>query len=193
MRSNPLPRSSQIWIILKKEAMASFLEWGAVSIIRFTSTNRHPGLDASTLTSKISIIGPAPRIVRSWWIIIFPSISRTAFSGNILCIWRSPIWISSSCGMRVSIYLQISSKQSAYPCKKTCSRIAFVLPVPLYWITRTAFLFKWENLFKSFANNNAPILVIAYCPLSISRMNSSSFMLYIILLRLLGNGSLINV
>lgn len=79
----PVPRSSQIPYRLKFEAKDSLRDSGLVPINRsiFLLGSNLPGFVNSILSSKISIVGPVPVIVKSWCIRVLAINSRSAISG----------------------------------------------------------------------------------------------------------------
>ena len=81
--SIPVPRSSQMFRRRIRDASFSFRERGCESRKRCVSTSGSPGLLISRRRSNISIIGPAPVIVKSWWIRALATSSRMATGGNI--------------------------------------------------------------------------------------------------------------
>ena len=81
--SMPLPRSSQMLAHRITEARASLRERGGSSMNRSGSIRGRPGLVISIRSANISTVGPAPVIVKSWWIRALATSSRTASSGYI--------------------------------------------------------------------------------------------------------------
>lgn len=103
--SIPVPRSSQIPILLSNEAKISFLDLGGESKNLSTLIKGVPGLTISILFSNISITGPVPLIVKSWCMRALATNSLIANSGYTGIVSLNALHITSLLGKNSLIKL----------------------------------------------------------------------------------------